>query len=32
MQQTGESRDSCHDDIARENADPAANDTLTPTP
>ncbi|MDT5015461.1 MAG: serine/threonine protein kinase, bacterial, partial [Mycobacterium sp.] len=32
MEQTGQSSVDCHDDIVRENTDPAANDTLTPTP
>jgi serine/threonine-protein kinase len=32
MQQTGESHVDCHDDILRENTDPAANDTSTPSP
>ena len=31
MQQTGASRADCHDDISRENANPGANDTLSPT-
>ena len=32
MEQTGESSVDCHDDILRENTDPAANDTQTSTP
>ncbi|MCP9275822.1 serine/threonine-protein kinase [Mycolicibacterium arenosum] len=32
MEQTGADRLECHDDIRAENTDPAANDTLTPTP
>lgn len=32
MEQTKQSSVDCHDDILRENTDPAANDTQTPTP
>lgn len=32
MQQTGDTRAGCSSDIARENADPAANDNVQPTP
>ena len=32
MEQTGENRLACHDEILAENTDPAANDTSAPTP